>query len=394
MRALRFDKSIIFLLLIILVVAAVGVTAYLYLRTNAVAQALKNDEILKVLFVIEKDGKPISTNVLLYYPPTRRAAVFDIPEETGLIISSLKRVDRIGVLFKPKDPGPYQREIAKLLSTEIPISIVVSYKAMGELVDILDGIELFVPNPVEVPSSGGLVLFPPGANLFDGDKVKTYLMYVDDNEVETDLVTRRQKAFLSLLKRISERAEYLAMPAVLEQVSARLSTNLDKSAVRKLIGVLSGLDAERIVPSRVQGTMRKVEDQVLLFPHYDGELLKDIVRQNLNALVNASGSGEGERIFSLEIRNGTPVKGLAKKAAALYESFGYEITATANAESDDVERTVLKDRFGNDEMAQTVANVIHCSSVVQDPPADTAAEGGADFILVLGKDFNGRYCVP
>jgi polyisoprenyl-teichoic acid--peptidoglycan teichoic acid transferase len=378
----------------------VAITAALYLRTDAVDAAIKNDEILKSLFIIESEGKPILTEVLFYYPPTRRAALFDIPAETGLIISSLKRVDRISILFKPKHPEAYRQEIAKLLSTEIPLSFVISLKGLGEMVDLLDGIEVFIPNSIDLDAQGENVLFPQGATILDGDKAKTYITYADPNEAENDLVARRQKTFLALLGRIAERSAYLSKAPVLAQFDARLQDNVSRPAIKRLIAAFAGLDAERIVPSRIQGTTRDVEGQSLLFPHYDGELLKDIVRQNLNALVNSSGSGEGDRIFTLEIRNGTTVKGLAKKAAALYQSFGYEVMTVDNAEREDIALTSLIDRFGNPDVAKNVGQVIRCAKITGPDAAAgivsaaQAAEGGADFILVLGKDFNGRYCAP
>jgi anionic cell wall polymer biosynthesis LytR-Cps2A-Psr (LCP) family protein len=393
LKQLKFDKSILFLLIILVVLAGVGTTAVLFLRTDVVKTAIENDQILKSLFVVESGGKALGSYVFLYYPATRRAAIFDIPAETGLIISSLKKVAGIGVLFKPNDPVPYRNEISKLLSTDLSLHFVLSLEAFGEIVDLMDGLELFIPNPVELDVQGSPVLFPQGVAMFDGDKVKNYFSYEDPNEAENDAVTRRQKAFIAFLTRISERSDYLSKPEVLSRFQARFRTNAGKEAMKRFIGALSGLDAERVTPSRVQGTSRNVEGKTLIFPHYDGELLKDIVRQNLNALANSETSGGGERIFTLEIRNGTAVKGLAKRAASLYESFGYEVLAFGNAETEDNAETVLIDRFGNGDAAADVAQVIKCPSVAKPGLEEKAAEGGADFVLVLGKDFNGRYCV-
>jgi polyisoprenyl-teichoic acid--peptidoglycan teichoic acid transferase len=393
LKKIKFDKSILFLLIILAVLAGVGTTSVLFLRTDVVKTAIENDQILKSLFVVESGGKALGTYVFLYYPATRRAALFDVPAETGLIISSLKKVAGIGVLFKPNDPVPYRNEISKLLSTDLSLHFVLSLEGLGEITDLMDGLELFIPNPVELDVQGSPVLFPKGVAMFDGDKVKSYFSYEDPAEAENEVVTRRQKAFIAILTRISERSDYLSEPEVLSRFQARFKTNAGKEAMKRFIGALAGLDAERVSPSRVQGTSRIVEGLPLIFPHYDGELLKDIVRQNLNALANSETSGGGERIFTLEIKNGTAVKGLAKRAASLYESFGYEVLAFGNAETEDNSETVLIDRFGNEDAAADVAQVIKCPSVAKPGAEEKAAEGGADFVLVLGKDFNGRYCV-
>jgi len=392
-RRIKLDKSILFLVIIIAVAAAVAVSAFLFLKTDEVKSALENDQILKMLFIVEDGGKPLSTFAFFYYPPTKRAALFDIPAETGLIIPSLKKVAGVGILFKPSNPAPYRDEVSRLLSTEIPLYFVLPVDGLAEIVDLIDGVELFIPNPVETEIDGRKALFPQGSRLFDGDKLRDYFRYEDPDETEGEPTARRQKAFISLLKRLSERSDYVSDDAVLGQFRSRIRTNASEAAMKRLFRSLDGLDAERIVPSRVQGAVREVEGEKLLFPHYDGELLKDIVRQNLNALANAGGTGGGERIFTLEILNGTAIKGLAKRAASLYESFGYEVLRYGNAEAEDTEKTALVDRFGDEAAAKDVAQVIRCGIISKPGPGDAAPEGGADFVILIGKDFNGRYCV-
>jgi hypothetical protein len=127
---------------------------------------------------------------------------------------------------------------------------------------------------------------------------------------------------------------------------------------------------------------------------YNGDLLKDIVKQNLNALVAAAEVGEGDRVFTLEILNGTNVKGLAKKAADLYESFGYEILTVKNAEEDTNEKTVIYDHLNNPRVAANIAAVIKSTKEEAFTADEQDAEATVDFTILLGKDFNGRYCIP
>jgi anionic cell wall polymer biosynthesis LytR-Cps2A-Psr (LCP) family protein len=394
MRSVHFDKSSIFLILIIVVLLGVGLGALLHFRTDAVGEALKNDRIIKAMFVLENEGKPLSTNVLFFYPESRKAAVFDIPDDTGLILKSLGRVDRIGAVFKRQDPKPYFSEVEKLLGTDIPMRFVLSVKELGEMADLLDGLELFIPNPVMMGDQDVPALFPQGTYFFDGDKVKSYVLYENPEETESDLIQRKQKCFLAFIKRICDRTEYLKNDAVLSAFMSKLQTNLGRSSVKSLVSLLSTLDAERIVPSRVQGTKKAVEGKTLLFPMYNGDLLKDIVKQNLNALVAAAEVGEGDRVFTLEILNGTNVKGLAKKAADLYESFGYEILTVKNAEEDTNEKTVIYDHLNNPRVAANIAAVIKSTKEEAFTADEQDAEATVDFTILLGKDFNGRYCIP
>lgn len=396
MRFAHFDKSSIFLILIIVVVIGVVLGGLLYFRTDAVDEALKNDRIIKVLFVLEEKGKPLATEVLFFYPASKRAAVFDIPVDTGQLIKSLGRVDRLDAVFKPRDSKAYRFEVEKLLGTEVPMSIVLSLDQLGKISDLLDGLELFIPNSVEILGSGGATLFPQGTAFFDGDKVKSYVKYEDPNESDVDVVNRRQKCFLALLKRISERSEYLLKRPVMDAFASSMETNLDATALKGLVTLMEKMDAELISPTRVQGKRKDVEGSVLLFPAENGGLLKEIVKQNLNALVAAAEASEGDRVFTIEILNGTSVNQLAKKAADLYESFGYDVLTVGNAANEMMEKTVVYDRIDNERVATNIAAIIHAKSmdVVTEgdrPPSDNDA---VDFTIVLGKDFNGRYCSP
>ena len=71
------------------------------------------------------------------------------------------------------------------------------------------------------------------------------------------------------------------------------------------------------------------------------------------------------------------------------QSFGYEVVSVGNAETSDVERTSVIDRYGDRVSATSVANVIRCK-IVEEEAIPSASP--ADFVIILGKDFNGRNC--
>ena len=90
----------------------------------------------------------------------------------------------------------------------------------------------------------------------------------------------------------------------------------------------------------------------------------------------------------MEILNGTYQDGLAKRTKVLFDSFGFEILSIRNAEHDQYLNTLILDRKGKIESAERAANVIRCERIY------TKIETGVnvDITLILGKDFDGRYC--
>lgn len=389
MKRIKIDNSSSLLFLIIGILAAVLVFFLVSLRSDAVDQAIKADRILNLAVVIEKDGKPASTEVFFFYPSNGRGALLDLPGETGLILKSLNRVDRIDVLYDRRRPRAYIDEVSGLLDASIPFWIVIDERGLSSAVDLLEGLEMFVPAKIDLPGPPPTAL-PSGAIVLDGDKTAQFAFYKDPDESDADTMARRQKLFQSLVRRLGEKSAWIIRPEVFAAFKKDMRTNLNDESLKRLLSELSKLDADRLVLQRVTGVYRNVDEKRLLFPHYDGELVRDIVKQTLNALANSGSSSPADKIFTIEILNGTPTKGLAKKAAEIFQSFGYDVLSVDNADREDYGKTLVLDRFSNGEAAKNIASVIRCSSASQQAVAE--GEAAADFTIILGKDFNGRYC--
>jgi anionic cell wall polymer biosynthesis LytR-Cps2A-Psr (LCP) family protein len=389
MKPISLDKSILPLVAILALVAGLFVMVGLSLRANAVEEAVKTDRILNIAFIVEQGGKPASTELFLFYPATGKGALLDVPGETGLIIKSVNRVDRIDSVYAPRRARAYVEELAGLLDTEIPWWLVLDEAGLEKAVDLLEGLEIFIPRTVEL-AGPPRVMLPQGAVLLDGMKAVQYASWAEAEEDETELTGRRQKLFQSFVRRVGAKSDWLARADVFPRFRSAFDSNLPDDAFRRLLGELGKLDADRLLMQRVAGTSRTVDGKRLVFPHYDGELVRDIVKQTLNAL-SSSATQAADKIFTVEILNGTPNKGLAKRTGDIFQSFGYDVISVGNADRDDYRTTRIVDNYANPEALRNVAEVIRCRETLQEGGIPT--EGlVADFTITLGADFNGRYC--
>jgi hypothetical protein len=239
---------------------------------------------------------------------------------------------------------------------------------------------------------------PSGAVTLDGDKVISYMTYTDSLDQEGESAARKQRAVLAFFKKLNDNSSKVFSDRIFPVLSSCLESNVPEKSKKDLLAELSRIDAERLVPQRVTGSLREVDGKELLFPFYDGQLLKDIVRQTLGGLASEV-AGAQERIYALEILNGTRKQGLARKTSELYQSFGYDVIAVRNADTAEYEETVLIDRIGNDAVSKSIAQVIQCENIQtaslesfegQDP-GSFGTEASVDFTIILGKDFDGRY---
>ncbi len=394
MKSFRVDKSLIFLIVILIVLLLTAVFMLLEMRGDPISESLSGDNLLKVLFVVEEGGIPVSTNVIAYYPGSKRSAMFEIPGNTGLILRSLSRVDRLDVVFSERGIAEYRREIEGLLGISIPFSIVVSLDRFSRLCDFLGGFTVFIPLPVDTTVATGRILLPSGAVSLDGDKLRDYMLYQDELDQEGEEANRRQKAVLAFFRALSDNGSTIFTRNRFTALKSNLQTNLDRDSLRTLLVELSRIDTDRLVPQRVTGSIREVDGKNLLFPALDGQLVKDVVRQTLGGLASDNPAAQ-ERIYAIEILNGTRTQGLARNTSELYQSFGYDVIRVSNAPTFDYDKTVIIDRIGNNDVAEIIGQVIRCTNIqtanLNQDIADLATDSIVDYTIILGRDFNGRF---
>ena len=387
-RKRKWDKSFLILGLIVAIVLAALIFGILQLRTDLLTESLKKGRPVAVLFAIDADRDYRFFEVFLYHPQTRRGAVLFMPGNVGLIIESLKKVDRIDVLYRYGSIAALKAKVEQITGLAIPFYIELREQDVVSLVDLLGGLELFIPNPVEATQGERKVLLPSGSVVLDGDKIRDYIAYQDPLEPETDWVGRKQKFLQSLLKSLGE-SELLLQASPFAAFRRLASTNLGARSLGAFIRELAKLESEKLIFQRVLGNVRTVDGKDLLFPHFDGQLLKEIVKQTMETIASAEPASEEQLSVAVEILNGTPVPGLARRAASVFQSYGYEVVSVGNADNSEYLNTVVLDRKGRLEAAQKAAELIRCQRVYS-----RLAAGGdqtIDVTIILGKDFDGRY---
>lgn len=402
MRRIKIEASVFLLLAIVLLLVG-GIVAVIFaLRADPIEEALSGDRVINVLFVLEKDSKPLGSYVLMYYPATRRAAVFDIPGDLGLIINRIKRVDRIDRVYNPQNTSEFTSEIERLLGIDIGFSVVISDDNLRRLVDLLEGVEIFIPARIQINEGEQSGRFSSGLNRLDGDKALQFVGYSSLDEDRDAPVTRRQRFFMAFLKQMGTKNEALKNPDTARIFNSLLNTTMGQRTRTHLFDEFSHIDVDRTTIQAVGGNLREVSNQVLLLPSYDGNLIKEIVRQTLGGLTRRIDGALSERVFTVEILNGTAVTGLAGRTAELIREFGYDVISTGNADRNNYERTIIYDRSGFEEVARTFAGIIRCSNVQSEMPLAESPEGDllilnveyrSDFTLIIGRDFNGRYVI-
>lgn len=401
----KVDASPVLLIVIVALAGAGVFFTMLALRSDPMEEALSRDRVINTLFVLEDQGKPLASYVLMYYPGTKRAAVYDIPGELGLILRRINRVDRIDTIYDTQKLSVFEGEIENLLGIDINFTVVFESQTLGKLVDLIEGVELFIHAPVSDFDSEPPVFFPSGLTRLDGDKARVYLAYRQKDESDESISFRRQRFFLALIKRMGEKNEFLKTTVVAQIAQPLLKTTMSQRTRFRLFDELAGIDTDRVSIQSIGGNTREVSSgQTLLFPFYDGSLIKDYVRESLGTLTRQVEGVSTERVFTVEVLNGTSTVGLAMRTAELLRGFGYDVISVDNADTSDHEVTEIIDRSGYEEVVKTFADIIRCKRIRSETASSENMtldiemnpqnlEYRSDFTLIIGKDFNGRYVI-
>lgn len=399
MKKLRNEqKGLLFIALIVLVIVALSLFFARSLKTNRVEDALEHDTLLRTLFVVQNaDGSVLFSNVIILDTETKKAAVINLPGYTGAIFQSLGRTDRLAQVYNELGMASYRSEVQKMLGISIPYTTMVKLEDFIRLCDMFGGMRVFIPSPIDSTSGEGeRWLLPSGAVTLDGDKIAVYLRYRDEEETEESIQDRYQNVMGAFLTGLHDQSfKIFNSSKNFKRFSVNLNTNLADYEEETLYSEISQIDTESIIKQTITGSLRNVDGQQLLFPLNNGEFIKEAVKQTTYMLMSSDGT-ISNRIYVLEIQNGTKTQGLARRTATLYQNASYDVLSAVNADSNDYAETVIVDHIGNEAVARQVGELIRCTNIKQADEMEDGSSGDSmvDFTVILGRDFNGAYVIP
>ena len=383
------------LLIAIIVLLGGGVTwAVTQLRSDEVTQWLQQEDQLVGIIVVSDPDHRVGFEVVFADTATGQVALLFVPGNLGTLIASRNRMDALETVYQSGSTKPLTAQLSGLLGVEPQFVLDLTGPRMRDLIDLVGGVEVFIPEPVDAPSAAGRVLLPSGAVLLDGDKALHYLGYTVAGEPLVERAARIHRLHHALLRRLHEQRQLMQHESVHRLLYRQVDTDLTTRGFATLLAALSELHPEQVIFQYALGHPQLVDGRTLLFPYYEGGLVREAVAQIVANLASAdarSGIGGGSDYpATVEILNGTAVAGLARRTANLFQSFGYSVVNIANADHDQHASTIVIDRSGLPELVAEVAELLSCSDTRT--ATDLATDIEADVTIVLGGDFNGRRC--
>ena len=170
--------------------------------------------------------------------------ILSIPRDTQVEIPGYG-VDKINQAnFEGGAELAAQTVIHNFNEVEIDRYVRVSTVAFKEIVDLVGGVEVFVPKAMEYEdqTQGLYIDLKPGLQTLDGDEAEQFARFRQDSYGDIGRVQRQQVLLKALRQRITSPAVLPKLPQIIRVLQTHIDTNLSAEEILALAGF--GLDLE------------------------------------------------------------------------------------------------------------------------------------------------------
>ncbi len=216
-----------------------------------------------------------------------------------------------------------RKSLLQDLKLNIPFYIELYNSDVRRIVDLLEGIELFI---LDQQKAGGGLKF--GLNYLDGKKVMNYINNVENGSIYLKF-DRIEDIFLTLYHNREKKKNFAGVKFITEMLSS-IKTNLLPQEVMTITGYLLGKGdfSSIMLPGAMGGGYYCIDN--ISYKIYESEYLQHLVM----------GKGS-ETVVKVKILNGTSVAGLARRMRNSLNRDGLAVVEFGTSPFPPMEKSVI-----------------------------------------------------
>jgi LCP family protein required for cell wall assembly len=288
------------------------------------------------------------------------------------------------------------KTVESVLGVNIDYNILLNFQAFQQAVDAINGVTVNVPTELVDPTmawenNNNPVLAEAGTDNFDGNQA---LNYVRSRETTSDFArAQRQRAVLVAIKDKAETLGVLSDPlkisSLINSFGNNVATDISFSDAVRLYSIITDIPDSAITSIGLADspnnyvTTGNMDGQSIDLPTaglFNYTAIQQYVRTQLKDPYILK---ENAKILIL---NGTTTPGLATTMASELETYGYNVTGTANAPSSDWTSTTLYDLNSKDPYTKNYLQERFNQKAQTQLPYNYLNTNGADFVIIIGSD--------
>lgn len=222
--------------------------------TDSLLQTLVDSNVTREPFymlLLGTDGRPgeesfrSDTIVLARIDPKQKqVTLISIPRDTRVELSN-GEVTKINSAHALGGPEEVVKSVNKLCGVEIAHYAEVSFEGMEQLVDAIGGVEVNVPDKIDDPKAGPMVI-EPGLQTLDGPSALAFCRsraFADGDYTRM----RHQRIFISALARtILEKTDASNVVALIDSISDMVDTDMSIQDIAALANAMRGMNTDEI----------------------------------------------------------------------------------------------------------------------------------------------------
>ncbi|MEG0071306.1 MAG: LCP family protein [Raoultibacter sp.] len=270
----------------------------------------------------------------------------------------------------------------------IPIAHYMKIDSVGlkTIVDALGGISLDVTEEVDDPNAGSEYI-ARGTQTLNGEQALTFCRARNFSK-GTQTREANQLAFTVALSNKLLAVGTAALPATIDTLSTCIKTDYSAADLTGLVEAMRGIDGASIHTAQVPGSIYVNSDHERLFTVSSTgwkQMMSDIDGGQNPATAQAVPVESDPKSFTITVRNGSSVTGIAAETAARLIAAGFQVPETGNADSPVYGETLVI--YKDPAKADAANSVVAALGGGRATDASTFYTFNTDILVMIGKDY-------
>jgi LCP family protein required for cell wall assembly len=197
-------------------------------------------------------GFPSMDTLVLAYinPEDSKVTLISIPGTSW--ISPLKTEILIGDTGGKEGILKAEQLISQLTGTRIDHYMEINFRGFEQLVDLLDGVEVDVTQPVKYTDKNGqpIAEITPGKQILNGEQTLLYVRYLDQKG-EVDRIARQQIILKAILAKAARPDNVMNAFKINDAIKKYMKTDLTLKQILQLTAFAKSIDMHRDISVRI-----------------------------------------------------------------------------------------------------------------------------------------------
>ncbi|MFT9495568.1 LCP family protein [Anaerosolibacter sp.] len=347
-----------------------------------------------------KNANGVRTDTIMvanFDPKTKAVNIISIPRDTRVIIRGHKGQDKINHAHAYGGIDLAMKTVKDFLGINVDYYVRIDYKALGQIVDDLGGVEVDVPmnmkytDPYADPPLK--INLQKGLQVLDGGKAMQFVRF---RKGYTDQDLGRIEAQHTFLKAVADKLlspqTILKLPKLAKTFGTYVDTNMPASAIASYAAQAPGINMDSInmltipgEPKLISGIWYFIADKEKMNTMLEGLQYETEKGSNgiIGSIIQKKEEQEVTSKATVEVLNGSGVAGHATKVGKKLKDEGYNVVNINNINGMKYSQTHVYDRKNKASEAKKIAKLLD----VKDIETDLNPDAEAEITIIVGSDW-------